>query len=278
MQNWVKKTGLNNIRFSGGVALNIKVSKKIYEMKEVNNIFVPIGGGDENLSIGAAQHLYSTYSNSNELKPINTPYLSATFFKDDINNMISSEIIKKDYIVKKNFDFDELGILLSKQCIIAVINEQMEYGPRALGNRSILADPRNIQIIDKINNLIKDRDFWMPFTPSILEEDFHKYVLNPKKLKSPFMTLAFDSTDLAKKEIPAALHQYDGTIRPQEVSNKINSNLYKIIHSFKKITGVGALLNTSLNIHGKPIMHKPIDIVNEIISNNNVKIDYIVIN
>ena len=70
-------------------------------MKEVNNIFVPIGGGDENLSIGAAQYLYSTYSNSNELKPINTPYLSATFFKDDINNMISSEIIKKDYIVKK---------------------------------------------------------------------------------------------------------------------------------------------------------------------------------
>lgn len=278
VKNWVNETGLNNIRFSGGVSLNIKVSKIIYEMKEVKNIFVPIGGGDENLSIGAAQYIFCKYSDSSKLKSIDSPYLSASFVEEDIHEVISSKIVKKNFIVKENFNFDEIGKLLSTENIIAVINENMEFGPRALGHRSILADPRNIKMIDKINTSIKDRDFWMPFTPSILEEDFNKYVLNPKNLKSPFMTLAFDSTELAKKQIPAALHPYDGTIRPQEVNKKINSNLYKIINSFKKFTGVGALLNTSLNIHSKPIVHKPIDLFKEVISNKDVKLDTIVIN
>jgi len=126
-----------------------------------------------------------------------------------------------------------------------------------LGNRSILADPRNPDTVRKINAAIKFRDFWMPFTPSILAERESDYIINPKGLKSPFMTMAFDSTKLAQKDLIAALHPADFTIRPQILEEKRNPEYYAIIKSFEKLTKVGGLLNTSFNLHGDPIVLGP---------------------
>ena len=139
--------------------------------------------------------------------------------------------------------------------------DNMEFGARALGNRSILADPRNSDVIHHINKLVKMRDFWMPFAPSILSEREEDYIINPKKIKSRYMAIGFDSTDLAKEHISAGLHPFDKTARPQIVYKEDNPNYHALIKSFEKLTGVGALMNTSFNIHGEPIVGTPEDAI-----------------
>ena len=152
---------------------------------------------------------------------------------------------------------EEIASLLSEGKIIARCSGRMEFGLRALGNRSILADPRRPDTVRKINQAIKFRDFWMPFTPTILAERQHDYIINPKSLKSPFMTMAFDSTELARKELVATLHPADLTARPQVLEEKRNPEYYSIVKAFEKITGVGGVLNTSFNLHGYPVVLGP---------------------
>ena len=135
----------------------------------------------------------------------------------------------------------------------------MEFGARALGNRSIIADPRNLQTLHKINKYVKMRDFWMPFAPSILEERMKDYIYNDKNIEGRFMAVGFNTTALARKEIPAGIHPFDKTARPQIVTKKDNPGYHELIKSFEKLTGIGALLNTSFNIHGEPIVGTPYD-------------------
>jgi carbamoyltransferase len=130
----------------------------------------------------------------------------------------------------------------------------MEFGARSLGNRAILCDPSKPENLRNINEKIKFRDFWMPFTPSILEERGHDYLNNPKNIPAYFMTIGFDSTDLGKKHLTSAIHPYDFTVRPQLVNSEKNPKYYSLIKAFEKITGIGAVLNTSLNLHGSPIV------------------------
>ena len=137
----------------------------------------------------------------------------------------------------------------------------MEFGPRALGNRSILADPRDSKITKVINDMVKMRDFWMPFCPVIISERVGDYLNNNKKINSLFMNIAYDSTKLGKYAIPAAIHPSDHTARPQIIDKRINKALYDIILEFEKLTDVGCLLNTSLNLHGEPIVESPEDAI-----------------
>jgi carbamoyltransferase len=145
--------------------------------------------------------------------------------------------------------------------IIAHMKGRMEFGQRALGNRSILANPSNPMNIQKINRKIKFRDFWMPFTPTILAEREGDYLENPKKLRSPFMTMAFDSKELARRELISALHPADYTVRPQVLKKEDNPRYYDLIKSFEKKTNIGGLLNTSLNLHGEPMVCSPEDAI-----------------
>jgi carbamoyltransferase len=137
----------------------------------------------------------------------------------------------------------------------------MEFGARALGNRSIIANPRFPNIVKRINEKIKNRDFWMPFTPSILSERTTDYVVNPKRIRSPFMTIGFDSTPEGQEDLPGALHAADATARPQFVEKESNPKYYELIKEFENITGIGAVLNTSFNLHGYPIVLSPEDAV-----------------
>ena len=144
--------------------------------------------------------------------------------------------------------------------IIARFNGRMEWGARALGNRSIIADGRNPDVVIKINEAIKNRDFWMPFAPSILYERVNDYFDNPKKFFGPYMVMAFPSKPLAKNHILGGLHPYDFTGRPQMVKKEWNSDYYELLKSFEKYSnGVGGILNTSFNIHGEAIVRTPKD-------------------
>jgi carbamoyltransferase len=127
-----------------------------------------------------------------------------------------------------------------------------------LGNRSILANPVSFETVQKINDAIKMRDFWMPFAGTIPEHSATHYLINPKNIPSPFMMLAFDTTD-KRETIRAATHPKDHTIRPQILTRTQNPEYYNLIERFEKFSGIGCVLNTSFNLHGSPMVYSPRD-------------------
>jgi carbamoyltransferase len=138
--------------------------------------------------------------------------------------------------------------------IVARFAGRLEFGPRALGNRSILADASDLKVIRKINFAIKHRDFWMPFAPTILQERMHEYLLKPRD--APYMILAFDTTE-KRDDLIAGLHPFDCTCRPQTLNRTWNQGYRKVLEAFQEHKGYGGLLNTSFNIHGYPIVCTP---------------------
>ena len=135
-----------------------------------------------------------------------------------------------------------------------VLAEEWNGDLERLGNRSILADPRDLKMVRKINFAIKHRDFWMPFAPTILESRLGDYVINPGE--SPYMILAFDTTK-NRDEIVAAIHQSDLTCRPQTLNETSNPGYRQVVEAYQERTGVGGILNTSFNLHGYPIVQTP---------------------
>ncbi len=259
--NGIKETGITNIVMSGGVAQNIKANKIITEIEELNTLFIPPGPGDESISIGAAY--ISLVQNGVDIKNVNAisngyfgPSYTMSEVKKSIKNLVPDSWETKE--VTDNY----VAELLQKGDVIARFGiEKMEFGARALGNRSIIADPRRPDVIHHINKLVKMRDFWMPFAPSILAERENDYMINPKGIDARFMAIGFDSTDLAKNHLPAGLHPFDRSARPQIVHKNDNPKYHSLIKAFEKITGVGALMNTSFNIHGEPIVESPDDAI-----------------
>jgi carbamoyltransferase len=137
----------------------------------------------------------------------------------------------------------------------------MEFGARALGNRSILANPSDHRVVGLINRMIKNRDFWMPFAPTVLAERAGDYLVNPKGLASPYMMLAMPTRPEAREALAAALHPQDATARPQILEREWNPEYHAVIREFERRTGVGAVLNTSFNLHGEPIVGSAADAI-----------------
>tara|TARA_E500000178_G_scaffold2908_2_gene3088 strand:- start:5950 stop:7773 length:1824 start_codon:yes stop_codon:yes gene_type:complete len=254
-QNSLSKFGGSHITFSGGQSMNVKANYQISKIKKIKKIFVCGSGTDDTLPIGACYD----YASKNKKKtiPLKNMYLG-------INADYKIKDLKKfsKYKITKVTNIKQVLNCLIKHQIIAVCRNRAEMGQRALGNRSILADPRFAQNIQKINNAIKQRDFWMPFAPVILNEYQKKLIKNPKNIDSPFMTFAFETTNFAHKNLIAAIHQADKTARAQILSKKHNKDLWKLIYLFYKKTGVPGLLNTSFNLHGYPIVNTIFDAKN----------------
>ncbi|OGG12838.1 hypothetical protein A3D77_07320 [Candidatus Gottesmanbacteria bacterium RIFCSPHIGHO2_02_FULL_39_11] len=259
--SWVKNavlhTGIRNIVCAGGSFLNVKANKKIRELKEVGKFFVYPASDDGGTPVGAALVGYVELCRQKKfnakVKPLENLYYGQKFSNEQIESVIKKSKWKKYAVYYKTGIEKKCAKLLSKGSILARFAGRDEWGPRALGNRSILADPRNLSVIQKLNFAIKQRDFWMPFAASLLPEDGKKYLKNYRK--APYMIEAFDTTQY-RDDIIAAIHPYDKTCRPQMVTDK-NDSYKAIISEFKKITGVGALLNTSFNLHGYPIVGSP---------------------
>ena len=152
---------------------------------------------------------------------------------------------------------EEVANLISNGHVVARFNGRDEFGARALGNRSILAHPGNPDTISTINKLVKDRDFWMPFTPSVIAEKSNMYIENPKEIDSPFMAMTFNTTECGALDFAAATHPYDKTMRIQMVRSDQNPSYYSLIKLFGEKTGIYGLLNTSFNLHGYPNVFSP---------------------
>jgi len=258
--NAIKKTGIKNIALAGGVFMNVKACQKISEMNEVENIFIMPSCGDESNAIGCAVYGYKKCSKEFNPSPLADLYLGPEYNNEYIEKIIKEKELNKKYKISKHKDINKIaGKLLAEGKIVARCSGKSEWGARALGNRSIMANALHPDTIRILNETIKDRDFWMPFTPSIIDKYEKKYVINPKNIFSPYMVITFNSTEEAREKIPAAMHPYDQTLRPQIVTKDYNKDYYEIIEHFAKLTGSGGILNTSFNLHGEPNVLTPED-------------------
>jgi len=257
IKNAINKTNIHKIAVNGGVFLNVKANKKIRELKEVHEVFIYPAAGDGGTAVGAGLEAYYYYCKIRNLKynryPLKTIYYGPEYDNTVIETYLERYKAKYNYEkIEKIEDFIAENIVKGK--IFARLSGRMEWGPRALGNRSIIADPRDIKVIRKINEMIKHRTWWMPFAPTILYERAEDYIVDP--INAPYMINSFDTTS-KRDEIKAAIHPYDNTCRPQILEKDWNPSYYRLISRFQDITGIGAILNTSFNLHGYPIVCSP---------------------
>lgn len=245
------------LALSGGIAMNIKVNMLLKNLAGLDTMFVPPSGGDESLAMGACYAYMDSALGRRDMQPLPHAYLGPALERADIDAELA-EARSDGYFVHDAHD-DLLAALLADGWVIGRCCGRMEFGARSLGNRSLIADPRNRSIVEVINHKIKKRDFWMPFAPTIMSEYAPQYLINPKNIPSPFMTIGFESTEAGQKMLAAALHPADKTLRPQIISRQANPEYYSLLEAFQKKTGVGAVLNTSFNLHGEPIVRTAAD-------------------
>lgn len=271
---WMKKTGKRRLVLSGGVSLNIKANMEIGKLPSVCDLFVCGSGGDESLCIGGIYCYLDENFRGQEINPVGSLYLGEDIPLNDMRLAVESIQGSADCVVIKGTP-ENVAKEIASGKILGRAAGRMEFGARALGNRSIIADPRSPLVIKKINSKIKNRDFWMPFTPSILSNFADDYLVNPKKFKFPFMTVACETSIAGQTALAGALHPSDSTARPQIVEKSINSAYFETINCFSLLTGVGGVLNTSLNLHGSPIARTAADAANVFVNSD---LDGLVIN
>ena len=250
-----KKNKSKNLVLSGGCALNSLANGKVVKNTRFKNIFIPPVPDDSGVSIGAAQYIYHNVKDFKNRYFMSNNYLG---YKAS-----EKEIIKELKLLKLNYlRIDNITAHAAKKIssgkIIGWYQGAVEFGDRALGNRSILADPRDPKVKDKINQMIKYRESFRPFAPAVLEEKAKEYFKGSSK--TPFMEKIFLIKKSKIKIIPGVVH-VDNTGRIQTVTKKQNKKFYNLVKEFEKITKVPILLNTSLNIKGDPIACKPIDAI-----------------
>ena len=258
-----KKTKEKNICLAGGVALNSVANEKLFQKTKFKNIFIFPACADAGIPYGLALWGYHNYYKQNKKIKFKNAYTGIKYSNEYILKIL--KLFKFSFKKKNNF---EIAKLISKGKIIANFCGASEYGPRALGNRSILADPRKKEMRDYINTKIKHREIFRPFAPAILEEKSLEYF---NISKSPYMLRVAKCKK--KNVIPSAIH-VDNTARLQTVNINQNRNFYSIINNFYKITKVPVILNTSFNDAGEPLVETPID---ALISALKTNVDYLVL-
>lgn len=259
IKNAIKKTGIKNIMTSGGVFMNVKMNQKILDLPEVGKAFFMPSCGDESNVFGATAYLVK--NNLNQKMKRNLPiYLGMEYSNEEIEKFIKENQIENKYKVEFFPEIEKkIAQLLADFNTVARFAGRTEFGARSLGNRALLANPSDMKSFYMVNDQIKVRDFWMPFAPSILDTHIKKYVKNYDKEKyiPYYMIATYASTEEFQKDCRAAMHQGDKTARPQIVTEKTNERYYKVISEFEKLTGIGAVLNTSFNLHGYPLVGTP---------------------
>lgn len=260
--NLYNKTKNKNICLAGGVALNSVANEILFKRNKFKDMFIFPACADAGIPYGLAIWAYHNYFNQTKRIPFINAYTGVSYSSKEISNLL-----KKNKIVFKLTSASEIAKLISEKNIIGNFHGSSEYGPRALGNRSILADARDKNTRDKINKFIKHREVFRPFAPAILEEKSKEY-FNIKF--SPFMLRV---TKSKKKNIPSALH-VDNTARVQTVNKKQNKRFYSIINEFYKLTNIPVILNTSFNDAGEPLVETPRD---ALITSLKTNIDYLIL-
>ena len=249
------KTQCRNLCLAGGVALNSKANGRIAASGLVDNFFVQPAASDDGVALGAALAPYLDDGGRLPNKAMRHAYLGPSF--DDSAIETALRTYKLSY-TRVDDPAASAAELLSQGRILGWFQGRMEFGPRALGSRSILADPRDPEMNAKVNNAVKFREWWRPFAPSLKKEAASEYL--ESALDSPFMILTAQVRPEKRSVIPSVTH-VDGSARPQTVEKDINPLYWRLLDEFEKRTGVPVIMNTSFNLRGEAIVHTPTDAV-----------------
>ena len=252
-----RKTKMKNLCLGGGVALNGVANYRILKEGPFENLHIPPSPGDAGSAIGSAQYMYHCHVKNKRIieesakRIANNIYVGPQYSNDEIKSFLDKNTISYEFLEGEKL-LNNTAKLISEGNIIGWYQGKMEWGPRALGNRSILADPRDEKMKDVLNEKIKHRESFRPFAPSILEEYVSEYFDLDRP--SPYMLLV--SKVKKPDKIPAVTH-VDGTGRLQSVSREVNPLYYDLINEFYKLTGIPVIINTSMNVMGEPIVNTP---------------------
>lgn len=260
LKNLMKKHPAENIMLSGGVCANVKLNMEIMRLPRIKKVFVHPGMGDVGQALGAALAAYKKHIPDFKPFELENIYFGPAYSDDEIATALK----------KYNLDYEKpadlagaVAKLLNNNKVIGLFNGRMEYGPRALGNRSILYPATDKSVNDWLNKQLKRTEF-MPFAPVTLDERAYdcylKEDIDKCRHAAEFMTIAVSATNYMKEKMPAAVH-VDGTCRPQLIKRETNPLYYDILKNYEKITGLPALVNTSFNMHEEPIVCNPEDAI-----------------
>ena len=254
----IKETKIHNLAVAGGVFSNIKLNMAIDGMPEVKDFFVFPHMGDGGLALGAAYYVDFQEMGKLEGRQLENICFGPSYGNGEIENVLKKSGRHISYHKVDGIERHVAELIVEKNRIVLWFQGNMEYGPRALGSRSVLAYPGDEANRDRINSIIKKRPYFQPFASSILHEDAGK-VLSPYRRPNRFMTVGYVVDEHHRKDLAAAMH-IDSTTRPQVVT-ETSGRYYNLLKHVKRLSGVGALLNTSLNKHGYPIVMTPEDAV-----------------
>ena len=242
----------DNLVLSGGVALNAKANMGLHYSKLFNDMFIFPAANDAGGPIGAAAYVYEhVLGEKMKNSRLRNVYLGPDYH-DQVEKVVKESKWNAEYV---GDDTGKVAQMVAEGKIVTWYQGRCELGPRALGNRSIIADPRRKEMWRTLNQ-IKGREWWRPLAPSLLAEDAKDYFVDP--VDHEFMILMFKFKEQASSRVPAVVH-VDGTARPQTVTPELNKRWYDLIKSFKNITGEGLIINTSFNLAGEPLVETPYD-------------------
>jgi carbamoyltransferase len=252
----LQRTGVRKLALAGGVFANVKLNQRLYELDEVDEIYVHPNMGDGGNAVGSALKVAHDAGRNGGTGAMPDIYLGPLYSDREI--VAELERRKLPFSRPNNIE-ERIAACVAEGGVVGRFNGRMEYGPRALGNRSILANPTDASINDVLNQRLRRTEF-MPFAPSVLEEDTEEYfgISNGSRRAAEFMTITCDVKPEWRDRIPAVTH-VDGTARPQVVRRDANPSYHRVLSEFKKKTGLGAMINTSFNIHEEPIVCTPAD-------------------
>jgi carbamoyltransferase len=261
--HWVAKTGHRNVALAGGIFANVRINEEILRIPGVDSIFVHPGMSDEGLAVGAAFAYEGSLRRraKEKYEPLGLPdvYLGNEYSDKAIAEALRDAGLETQHL--PGCIESAIAEQLAAGKVVARFNGRMEYGPRALGNRSILYQPGDPSVNDWLNDLLRRTEF-MPFAPACLYEAADQLFKSPRGGldTARFMTVTFHCTPWMMKRCGGVVH-VDATARPQLVRKGDNSSCYTIIDEYRKRTGVPAIINTSFNIHEEPIVRSPEDAI-----------------
>jgi carbamoyltransferase len=250
-----QKTGCRNLCLAGGVALNSKANGKIQALGLVDHMFVQPAASDDGVALGAVYAPYLDRGGRLPMRPMRHAYLGPEFSDAEIEKALVTYKLRASHVHDVAATAAEF---LANGKILGWFQGRMEFGPRALGHRSILADPRDPEMNGKVNNAVKFREWWRPFAPSMLKEAAAEYLEHA--CDSPFMILTNPVRPEKRDIIPSVTH-VDGSARPQTVEKEIEPLYWNLINEFGKRTGVPVIMNTSFNLRGEAIVNTPTDAI-----------------
>jgi carbamoyltransferase len=261
VKHWLKKTGHCHVALAGGLFANVKVNQRIHEIPAVKSVFVHPGMGDEGMPVGSALSLYYELSGKKydpDFVSMEHVFLGPEYSDEEI----TSELDMQDVEYRHYPDVEiEIARLLANGAIVARFNGKMEYGPRALGNRTIFYQATDPSVAYWLNDALKRTEF-MPYAPVVMTGHAEKCFegIDGAENTARFMTITFNCTDWMAKNCPGVVH-IDNTARPQLVRETDNPSMYRILDEYYKITGLPVLINTSFNMHEEPIVCTPTDAI-----------------